>query len=103
MIDVTLIRKNNNAIGFTIKGHSDYAQKGSDIVCSAVSILAYSAVNTLDLYIDDLNFSDDGEVMTLTIEDSTDKTDTIFRYFETGIQTLLGNYNKYVNLDYKEV
>ncbi|MDD7306345.1 MAG: ribosomal-processing cysteine protease Prp [Peptoniphilaceae bacterium] len=103
MIFVTLKRKNNNLVGFSIKGHADFAEEGSDIVCSAVSILAYSTVNTLDLYLNDLDFIDDGNVMTLLIENSTEETDVIFKFFETGIQTLLGNYNKYVNLDYEEV
>ncbi len=103
MIDVTLKRKNNNAVGFSVKGHADFAEEGSDIVCSAVSILAYTTVNTLDLYIDNLKFSDDGDRMNLEIEESTDQTDIIFKFFETGIQALLENYNEYVNLDYEEV
>lgn len=103
MIDVTLKRKNNNAVGFKINGHADFDKEGSDIVCSAVSILAYSTVNTLDLYMDDVKFSDNNEEMTLDIENSTDQTDIIFKFFETGLQTLLGNYKKYVNLNYEEV
>lgn len=31
-------------IGFTIKGHAQYAQNGSDIVCSAVSALTFGAL-----------------------------------------------------------
>lgn len=103
MIYVTLKRKNNNVVGFSIKGHADFAEEGSDIVCAAVSILAYSTVNTLDLYIDNLKFFDDEDLMTLVIENSTDQTDIIFKFFETGIQSLLENYKKYVNLDYEEV
>ena len=30
------------------KGHADYAEKGSDIVCSAVSILAYTLAEYLN-------------------------------------------------------
>lgn len=103
MIDVTLKRKNNNVVGFLIKGHANFAEAGSDIVCSAVSILAYSTVNSLDLYVDDVKFFDDGEEMILEISNRTEQTDIVFKFFETGIQTLLGNYNKYVNLNYVEV
>ena len=33
--------------GFTISGHSDFAEQGSDIVCSAVSSAVYMAANTI--------------------------------------------------------
>lgn len=32
---------------FTIKGHAGYADSGSDIVCAAVSAVAYTAVGAL--------------------------------------------------------
>lgn len=103
MIFVTLKRKNNNIVGFSISGHADFAENGSDIVCSAVSILAYATVNTFDKYVDNVYFADDGEEMTLEIKNTSSETETIFNVFETGIQTLLENYNEYVNLDYEEV
>ena len=34
--------------GFEIKGHSGYAEEGSDIVCSAVSILSVTCLNSLE-------------------------------------------------------
>ena len=33
--------------GYSIKGHADFAQEGSDIVCAAVSSAAYMAANTI--------------------------------------------------------
>lgn len=33
---------------FEISGHSGYADEGSDIVCSAVSVLAITCVNSLE-------------------------------------------------------
>ena len=33
--------------GFTIRGHADYGEAGSDIVCAAVSSAAYLVVNTV--------------------------------------------------------
>ncbi|MFZ7101845.1 MAG: ribosomal-processing cysteine protease Prp [Peptococcaceae bacterium] len=35
-------------VGFEISGHADYAETGHDIVCAAVSILATTAVNSLE-------------------------------------------------------
>ena len=33
--------------GFSVSGHSGYAEAGQDIVCAAVSSAAYMAVNTI--------------------------------------------------------
>jgi len=49
MIKANIIRDRNGLIwGFTIKGHSGFAEKGKDIVCAAVSALAYTAAGALD-------------------------------------------------------
>ena len=32
---------------FTVKGHSGYAEEGSDIICSAVSAVAFTAVGAI--------------------------------------------------------
>ena len=34
--------------GFSVKGHSGYAEAGSDIVCAAVSILTTTCINALE-------------------------------------------------------
>lgn len=34
-------------VSFELSGHSDYAEEGSDIVCSAVSSAVYMAANTI--------------------------------------------------------
>ncbi len=34
--------------GFELKGHSGYAEEGSDIVCAAVSALAITCVNSIE-------------------------------------------------------
>ena len=62
-----LINKKDEIVGFEIRGHANYDEYGKDLVCSAVTILAYSCVNTLDKYTDDTEFSDDEVVMSLEI------------------------------------
>lgn len=103
MIDVTLFIKDEKRLGFAIKGHANFDQHGYDIVCSAVSILSYTAVNTLDYYKIKFDFFDDGEEMEVSIKSQNEKSEIIFSNFEIGIKTLLTNYNEYVNLNYREV
>ena len=103
MIDVTLLIKKEKRLGFAIKGHSNFDQHGYDIVCAAVSILSYTAVNTLDYYEIDFDFFDDDNEMKVSLENPNEKSEIILNNFEIGIKTLLTNYNEYVNLNYREV
>lgn len=103
MINVDLlINREDEIVGFEIKGHAEYDEYGKDLVCSAVTILAYSCVNSLDKYAEDVKFSDDDITMSVSIDKTTRDTKVIFDYFKTGIETLLGNYSSYVKLNYKE-
>lgn len=103
MIDVTLLIKKEKRLGFAIKGHANFDQHGYDIVCAAVSILSYTAVNALDYYEIDFDFFDDENEMKVSIKNSNEKSEIILNNFEIGIKTLLTNYNEYVNLNYREV
>ncbi|MFR3736164.1 ribosomal-processing cysteine protease Prp [Anaerococcus obesiensis] len=103
MIDVTLLIKKEKRLGFAIKGHANFDQHGYDIVCAAVSILSYTAVNTLDYYEVQFDFFDDKNEMKVSLKNSNEKSEIILNDFEIGIKTLLTNYNEYVNLNYREV
>ena len=45
MITVSFYVK-KEPVGFEVRGHSGYADEGSDIICSAVSSCAYMTANT---------------------------------------------------------
>ena len=48
MIRIVISREDKVAArGFTISGHSGYAESGSDIICSAVSVLGQTAIAAL--------------------------------------------------------
>ena len=47
MIKVIFFKSGDNIRGFELSGHSGYAEEGSDIVCSAVSSVAYMVANTV--------------------------------------------------------
>ncbi len=49
MIRIAVIRDREGRItGFSIKGHAGQAPEGNDIVCAAVSAVAYAAVGALE-------------------------------------------------------
>lgn len=103
MIFVTLYRRKKVKSGFSIKGHANFDKEGLDIVCAAVSMLAYTTINSLDYYNIDIDFEDDGNTMTLYINDFNLESKVLMDNFEIGIKTLLTSYSEYVNLKYEEV
>ena len=38
-------------LGFTVTGHADHSERGTDIVCAAVSALVTSTVNGIENYV----------------------------------------------------
>lgn len=54
MIKVNVFKNEDNLItGFKVIGHADYAEKGSDIVCAAVSALVINTINSIDKFTSD--------------------------------------------------
>ena len=45
MINIHIIKKDDFINKITIKGHSMYAESGSDIVCASISSIAITTVN----------------------------------------------------------
>lgn len=102
MIRIKILKTGEEVSGFRITGHADYSEKGSDIVCSAVTILAYTAVNSCDYYKKepkDIDFSDDGKTMELRVLNLNRDISVILNSFIIGIETLLYNYGDYINLE----
>lgn len=47
MISVTFLSEGGKLTGFELSGHSDYAEHGYDIVCSAVSSAVFLTANNI--------------------------------------------------------
>lgn len=103
MINIDLLINNEEIVGFEISGHANFDEYGSDIVCAAVSILAYTCINTLDKNEKNIEFLDNEDKMYLYYKDDDIKTKVIYDYFLTGIDSLEKSYEDYVKLNYKEV
>ncbi|NLK74871.1 MAG: ribosomal-processing cysteine protease Prp [Clostridiales bacterium] len=54
MISISIYKNADNMItGFTIEGHANYAEYGSDIVCAAVSALVINTINSIEHFTSD--------------------------------------------------
>ena len=78
MINVKFFHSQNGApLGFSFKGHAGYAAHGSDIVCAAISSVAYMTANTIleIMKVDaDVDVKEDGEMTLKVPEESAEKT-----------------------------
>lgn len=109
MIDITIHKTNDIFDGFIIEGHSGYAASGYDIVCASVSILSYTALNSMNIVAgissEDIDYSVEEETGFLRLKTikNNEKTDVIYRNFLVGIELLLEDYSDYITLKFEEV
>lgn len=91
-----------------IEGHSGYAEAGSDIVCSAVSVLAITCVNSLEALCGiRCDAKDNGNgylrVILPTGLDEKQQHDArlLTGYLEQGLRDVSNQYPKYVRVSVK--
>lgn len=108
MLNITVKPKEHT---FTMEGHVGYAEHGKDIVCSAASILFYTACETVNMISDEdfeekpifnINDSDNGVTAYIKCkptEDFTAVIDTIFQTIYNGYKLLAEGYPNNVCLN----
>ena len=97
MIKATFFKNKGIISGFLIKGHSGYAEEGSDVICASVSSAAYMAANTLTEIVGaraDIDV-DDG-YLRLTVKEPSEKTEIVLQGLELHISTLAQDYDEYI-------
>lgn len=106
--------KYENIIKFSIMGHAGFADKGFDIVCAAVSILAQTALISLnsvcrideediDYFIDDTNGILKVSLPNKLDREKREKANIVLRTMETGLIAVIENYPENITLEYREV
>lgn len=94
MIDFTLLTENgtaNDAYGFKVSGHAGYAERGNDIVCSAVSLLVFGIINFVqtELKIGSVNKKANGDlVFTINKSNINIITSYFFKYMIYSLEML---------------
>ncbi len=48
MVTVTVMRKGGDICGMELDGHAEYAQQGDDLVCAAISSVAFAICNGME-------------------------------------------------------
>ena len=114
MIDIKFFRDRKGYISrYSMEGHSEYDDFGRDIVCSAVSILAQTALMS---FVSVCNIDEEDLIYTVTtdgfldvqlpkdLDDKTKKeTQIIMKTILVGFDSIIENYPENVRLTYREV
>ena len=112
MIKVTIYEnKHHEIIGFDATGHAGYADAGSDIVCSAASVLMINTINSIDRFTDqrftlDVNDGDDNNLIAFRFEGSVEHDAVLLiNSMILGLQDMEENeeYKPYIDIIFEEV
>lgn len=111
MINIHVVRDDTGFIWeFTVSGHAGYNDAGNDIVCSAVSVLGYTAIGALqDIAEVDFEYSiDDCGFMKCSIPvdipfQKKSMVKTILDTIVLGFKQIQLSYGKYVSVLDEEV
>ena len=110
MTIIQIQKQNGNTIGFSVSGHSGYAEEGNDIVCSAISALSQSVCVGLDNVLKinpTIKINEKKAFLSCYVDENqamNDKVQLLFNTFEETVNVLLvgdKNLKKYIKLEVK--
>lgn len=92
----------------TCKGHAGYADSGSDIVCSAVSLLVINTVNSLELLTNtqaDVTSSEEKGIIKCSFKEAPDEGGKLLLdSMVLGLRNVADEYGgRYLKLNFREV
>ena len=103
MTHVTLIRDRSGLVGFEAKGHTGYADEGSDIVCSAVSALGINEVlkiqTALDITEANMYFMLPADIS----DQDCEKAQIILKTMALGLRSIAATYGDYIKISERKV
>ena len=105
MTTVTFNCSGNLICGFTVSGHSGYAEEGSDIICSAVSSAVIMTANTIT-EIQHINADvteNDGFLSLNLSKEEAKKCEIILDGLKLHLTALSEQYKKYIKVKISEV
>ena len=101
MIKVRFFLSEGRYKGFEITGHSGSAERGRDIICSAVSSAAYMTANTVsEIYKVPAEISDGDGYLKLLLKEDGDELQNLLKGFELHVRELSDQFPKNIKVIY---
>ena len=105
MIRVQLTKADNKIQKVTIKGHAGYDRYGKDIVCSAVSAIACTALmGLIEFSSQKIEYVKEDGYLTFTVPEAQSaeeglRMETILKTMELGLRDVQKGYKAFVKLE----
>ncbi len=110
MINIEIYKDERGILkGFRTSGHSEYAEEGHDIICSAVSALEITIANGIITYTEDgkntdISMMEDEGIFELYFRSAPSReAEILLNTLISGFESMEREYPSNVKLDYKEV
>lgn len=107
MTKITFFKKDGLYTGFVAEGHAEYADKGSDIICAAISVLTTNTINALsEITKEEVEYALDEDKGLIVFNLQTNKSPSsqvLMQALVMGLEGIQNEYgSKYCFVDYKE-
>lgn len=106
MVEITVFHKDDHYVGVCSKGHAEYAEAGSDIVCAAISVLLVNTLNSIESFTDDAFEGEqkDGYLEFHLEEPVGESADLLMKSMVLGLCDIQKNYGEtFIKIVTKEV
>lgn len=109
MITINIVRDESGFIWqYIVEGHAGFAEAGKDIICSAVSTVAYTGINALDDLVGIKNYGIENGYMICSVPtdilpELKEKVRIILETIVVGFKQLQLTYEGYVSVLDEEV
>ena len=106
MIYVNFFKSDYELVGFEVTGHSDYEDKGKDIVCAAVSSAAFMAANTITEILNvkvDLQYREDGYIKLMLCFADAKACKVVMQGLKLHLSALEEQYKQNITVNISEV
>lgn len=112
MVNVDIIKNKENYIySFCVSGHAEYAEEGSDIICSAVSVIVINTINSIEKFTeDDIEYITDEGYIFVTLPQVKEnnivsrEADVLIKAMVFALDSMENDYgNEFIKINYREV
>ena len=98
MIQVRVAETNGTITSMCITGHAEYAEAGQDLVCAAVSGIAFGLLNALDELVPSSQLQLTDNIISVKITHPDEKSDCVMRTGLIQLKTVEQQYKKYIKV-----
>jgi len=99
MIRVSYTLSDSKVVELNVTGHANFAKKGSDIVCSAVSAIVIGGLTNLSSEKKYKISVREGEVSILALNDVNEHDQIVLETIIVQLEKIEESYGKYIQID----